>query len=196
MTNKEKVAKFIRIFTIPPALVLLLLLLLYFNSENIFNNHNELLLSILFLMIIPSIAYLISDAIPKIKKMGRKGQRKLAFILSIIGYTAGLIYGIFADINESLMLIYTTYFLSVIILVLYNTIYKVTASGHACSITGPLILIVYFIGWIFIIPCLVVFTIVAWSSLVLNRHTTIELIIGGSSAIIAFFLSLLILRII
>ncbi|MFB0920082.1 MAG: recombinase family protein [Oscillospiraceae bacterium] len=71
-------------------------------------------------------------------------------------------------------------------------IIMILASGHACSITGPLILMVYFIGWKCVLPCLALFALIIWASLNLKRHTPKELITGSFSAVIAFAISLLI----
>ena len=193
MTDKEKFAKIIRSITVPPLLVLLLLLILFFSKDTVFTNITELILSIFFLVLLPVAAYPLASIIPKYKDNVREGQRHLAFILSLAGYTLAVIYGFFAHINKGLLLIYLTYFISVIILTVFNKIIKIRASGHACSIMGPLILTVYFIGWKCVLPCIILFALIIWSSLILKRHTMKELIFGSSSAVISFVLSLLIL---
>jgi len=169
-------------------MVLLLLLILFALNENVFQNSIlVLLLSILFLALIPVAAYPLQPLIPKYKDKGREGQRNLAFGFTAVGYAGAVLYGVFAHVSNDLLMIFLTYFLSVFALLVSNKIIKFRSSGHMCSITGPLILFIYFIGWIAIIPCLVLFGLICWASLLLKRHTLYE-VIGGCACCIAAFL--------
>ena len=190
MTTREKIAKIIRAVTVPPVMVYLLLTILYFAKDGIIAGPSELLLSILFLGIVPLFAYPLSFFIPSWKSKGREWQRKLAFILTFAGYLVAVVYGLIAHASYNLMLIYHTYFISVLILILFNKFIKIRASGHACSIAGPLFLMIYFIGWKSVLPCILLFAIVTWASLELKRHTFRELIWGELTAAVAFVISL------
>ena len=190
MTKRDIFAKIIRAITVPPILVLFLLLMLFFAKDTIFKDVPQLLISILFLMLVPVAAYPLAAVIPKYKQIGREGQRNLAFILSLVGYIAAVVYGLVADVSQGLMFIYLSYFFSVAMLILFNKVILLRASGHACSITGPLIAMVYFIGWTCVLPCAALFALIIWASLTLKRHTTKELITGGGCAVIAFIISL------
>lgn len=190
MIEKKKVAKIIRIATIPPLMVCALLLLLYFIKDDIILSIPTLLLSMLFLMVIPVLAYPLASVIPGYRRQGRDGQRNLAFILSFAGYAAAVVYGLVVSVGKKLLLIYSTYFVSVIILAAFNKLARIRASGHSCSMTGPLILAVYFIGWESLLPCAVLFASIIWASLYLKRHSPKELLLGGASAALAFVLSL------
>jgi hypothetical protein len=174
-------------------MVLLLLVILFFSKGRAFTSIQELLISILFLMLVPIAAYPLAAVIPKYKDKGRSGQRYLAFILSLVGYTAAVVYGLAAHVSWGLLLIFLTYFLSVSMLTVFNKFFALRASGHACSIAGPLILMIYFIGWKCVLPCAVMFALIIWASLTAKRHTPKELIAGSSSAVIAFAVSLLFL---
>lgn len=191
MTQKQTIAKIIRTITVPPVQVTALLLLLFFLRREIFLTPLHLLFALLFLMVIPVLAYPLSVLLPRVRATGREGQRKLAFVMSLAGYTGGVIYGLAASVDSQLMLIFWTYFISVAVLIFFNRLLKRRASGHACSITGPLIAAVYFIGWPTLIPCILLFAAIIWSSLCLKRHTVSELVWGGFSAAIAFIVSLL-----
>lgn len=193
MTKREKFAKIIRTVTVPPVLIFLLLIILFFAKDTMFTGIPQLLVSILFLMFVPIVSYPLASVIPKYKDKGREGQRDLAFILNLAGYTAAVVYGLAAHVSRGLLLIYMTYFISVVILVVFNKIIMLRASGHACCIMGPLILTVYFIGWKCVLPCAALFALIVWASLILKRHTPKELIAGGGSAAIAFAISLLVL---
>jgi hypothetical protein len=177
--KKESFAKVIRTITIPPVMALLLLLVLFAVRQDIFQNTIlDLLMSILFLVLIPIAAYPLQPFIPKYKDKGREGQRNLAFIFTAAGYVGSFLYGIFAPIKKELSLILFTYFLSVLTLIFSNKVIKFRSSGHMCSVFGPLISSIYFIGWIAVIPCCILFVLICWSSLLLKRHTFYE-VIGG-----------------
>lgn len=186
----EKLALAIRTATVPPVLVGALLVLLAFLEGEIFISPLDFPLSLFFLMAVPLLAYPLSYAIPKIRKSAREGQRQLALLCNLIGYAGAMAYGLIAHVSLPLMVIYLTYFISVVTLTLLNVVIRVRASGHACSIAGPLILLVYFIGWGSLIPCTLAATAIAWSSLYLKRHTPQELAMGSLAALAAFIISL------
>lgn len=193
MTKSETTAKIIRIITAPPILVTALFIVLFCNKRTFFQSSEELLLAILLLGIVPALAYPLQALIPAFKEAGRKGQRKLAFILSVIGYTAALICGYVLHSGIQLLLIFWTYFLSVICLSLCNLFLHVRASGHSCSITGPLVFLVYFLGVYALIPCILIAAGTVWSSLKLKRHTPKDLLSGAIVCILAFAISLAIM---
>lgn len=188
---KEKFAKFIRIITVPPVLVSILIFILAVNRSEIFHGPHEILLSLICLAIVPVLAYPLQPVIPGLRDRGREGQRKLAFILSFAGYTAAMVLGLCFNSSPELKLIFGTYFLSVIILIIFNKFLKLRASGHACSITGPLVFLIYFIGARAILPCIVIFALIIWSSLVLKRHTPKDLTFGAAVSILSFLINYL-----
>jgi hypothetical protein len=195
MTKKEKIAKIIRTVTVPPVMVCILLIILYFTKDGIISGHTELIISILLLGIVPLLSYPLSMLIPAWKRKGREGQRSLAFILNFVGYLAALVYGLAAHVTRDMMLIYLTYFISVFVLTIFNKLIKIRASGHSCCITGPLVLMVYFIGWKSVLPCAVLFVFIIWASLTLKRHMPKDLAWGGVTAVIAFAVSMLLTEI-
>lgn len=189
----KNIAKIIRAITIPPVMVLGLLMLLYFERNDVFLSVWQLLWAILFLMIMPILAYPLSNIIPKIKSKGRDGQRNLAFAFNLTGYSLGLMYALIFNVSAHLLIVFLSYFLSVVILTILNKVVKIKASGHACSIAGPLILVIYFLGMKGVIGCAIVFFLVIWSSLMLKRHTLNELIFGSLTSIMAFFISIMVI---
>ena len=186
----KKIAKIIRISTVPPVTVFGLLMLFYFGLNDVFANVWHLIITMIFLMVMPFLAYPLSYIIPKIKSKGRDGQRNLAFALSLFGYGLGLVYAFVFHISSNLFVVFLTYFLSVLILTVLNRGFKIKASGHACSIAGPLVSVIYFFGIWSSIWCVIVFALVVWSSLTLKRHTLNELFFGSLSSVIAFFISI------
>ncbi len=190
--SKRVVAKTIRTITIPPLLVSTLLTALYFLRPEIYHSAGDLVAAIVFLALIPTVAYPLQKVLPKLRDTGRQGQRKLAFVMSIIGYTAGFAFAWLTDATSELKFIYGTYLVSVILLIFFNKFLHFRASGHACGVFGPLIHAVYFMGWGWLLPCAAALAAVIWSSLYLTRHTKGELFFGGMSALVAFLLCMII----
>ena len=105
MERKAKIAKAIRIISVPPVMVTMLILILVFYKAEIFRSFSESMILIILLGIMPVSAYGLQLILPNYKKSGREGQRKLAFITSLIGYSAAFIWAIFTDVKDSLLLI-------------------------------------------------------------------------------------------
>lgn len=186
--SKNTVAKTVRVVTIPPLLVTSLLVILYFGRPEFFRGVLDLVAGIVFLAVIPTLAYPLQPIIPGFKGKGRKGQRTLAFITSGIGYIGGMLYALISKVTPELFLIFGSYFVSVIVLTVFNTVLKRKASGHSCGVVGPLIFTVYFLGWGWLIPCVLLAGAVVWSSVALKRHTPNDMLLGGASAMLSFFL--------
>lgn len=192
ITKIDTFAKVVRTVTVPPIMALTLMVVLFAVNGGIFHNSVwELLMSILFLVLIPITAYPLQPLIPKYKDKGREGQRNLAFILTLGGYTAALIYMFVVNVSKYLALIYYTYVLSVLVLLFFNKVIKFRSSGHVCGIAGPLIIAVYLIGWKAIAPCCILFALICWASLRLKRHSPIELVGGCISCGMAFVCGIL-----
>jgi len=190
---KNKIAKAVRVVTIPPLMVTAVLLILWFFVEGVYRGAGDLAAAIAALGLFPVLAYPVSIIIPSIRKGGRKSQRRLAMIFSVIGYVGGMIYAFAAKVQKPLMLIFVSYMLSLIVLVVFNWVIRLRASGHACSMAGPLVLLVYFLGWQYVFLCAALMALVFWSSLTLKRHKLSELIIGVVCTLVGFGSSLLII---
>ena len=190
---KATFAKIIRILSVPPIMVSFLLVILKANRPEIFHNNADLLISIMLLGIVPVLAYPFQFLFPALKQNGRKQQRKLAFIFSLAGYSSAFLWSVIVYTSREMQMICTTYFLSLVLLILFNKVLKKRASGHACSITGPLVFLVFFVDWRLVFPCLFIATLIFWSSLYLKRHTIPDLFWGVLSNLFAFALSFLII---
>ncbi|MBE6672722.1 MAG: hypothetical protein E7599_04290 [Ruminococcaceae bacterium] len=181
---KLKIAKVFRVVTVPPMLVGLMVVLLY-HMTDVFAKPSEAWWVILFLAVIPALAYPLQPILPGFRGKGRAGQRRLAMILSCIGYIAGVVTGYAVNVGVQVQMIFNTYLLSVLILVLLNC-FHVHASGHACSVSGPLLFLCVYGHYFVIIPCVVIAAMVVWSSLSLKRHTVKELALGASVSMGSF----------
>ena len=192
---KERIAKIIRVLSVPPIMVSMFILILAFNKSDIFRNPTEIIIMIVLLGFVPALAYVLSSIIPEVKAKGREGQRKLAFITNLLGYSMALLWAIMINVRKELLLICLMYFFSVVLLSICNKGFHFRASGHASSFTGPLILMIYFFGWKVIIPSLIIAALIVWSSICLKRHTIKELAGGILVNIIAFILSVIIVTV-
>lgn len=195
LMTKERIAKIIRVLSVPPIMVSMFILILAFNKSDIFRNPTEIIIMIVLLGFVPALAYVLSSIIPEVKAKGREGQRKLAFITNLLGYSMALLWAIITNVRKELLLICLMYFLSVVLLSICNKGFHFRASGHASSFTGPLILMIYFFGWKVIIPSLIIAALIVWSSICLKRHTIKELAGGILVNIIAFILSVIIITV-
>lgn len=189
---KMKAAKIIRVITVPPVMAGSLILILALCRKGMFRGAGDIVLAVLSLMIIPVLAYPLQNVIPGFKGKGRDGQRKLAFIFTLFGYLAGAIIGYLTHVTADLQFVLNAYLLSVLILIFFNKVLHIRASGHGCSVTGPLVLLIYFIGPVVILPCIMLACAVVWSSVLLKRHKPSDLAFGGLSVIISCAILLLI----
>ena len=187
---KEKLAKFVRVITVPPVLALVLLLVLHF-AGGYFKNLS-LLWGIFFLVLFPLLSYPIWRLLPFLYKRGRSSQRALATAFSVLGYIGGIVYSLAAGLGHAEIIVFLTYLLSGILIAVTSYVFKIRSSGHACGVAGPIAMIVFRIGswgWLglFLMP------LVIWSSLSLKRHTVSELLSGSLIPVFSMLLWVLLL---
>lgn len=144
---KEKIAKIIRIITVPPLLVVALIITLYLQNPSIFRDGTDYAVALVFLGLFPVLVYPIWAAVPKLKEKGREGQRNLAFIGTLIGYTFAFLYGELSGAVPELKLIFRTYFIAVLLLTFANKVLKKRASGHACSVVSSALFLCCFVEY-------------------------------------------------
>ena len=189
--QKKSLAKIIRIIAIPPTFVVALSCFMYFLHPSMFRNVADLIAIIIFLALIPALAYALAPILPPFKSMGRKGSRALAFITSAVGYIGGALYSFATHAGDDLKFIFAGYLIALIMLTVFNKLFKMKASGHACGILGPLLYAVYFFGFLWLIPCLALGFAVVWASIYRKSHTPKELMLGGLCACVGFFVGLI-----
>ncbi len=184
----NKIAKLVRIISIPPVAALIMVLILFFARPQYFSGIVQLVLLILFLVIFPILAYPLQPILPKYCKQGREGQRNLAIIMAGLGYLCGLAAAAISAAPKEIWIIYLTYFFSAILIIIFNKIIKVRASGHACGFAGPIWALTYFgISWALLGLVLLIY--VGWASLKIKRHTAAEFILGAVLPAIALLIS-------
>lgn len=184
-------AKAIRVLTVPPVMVGALLTILYFSAD-VFPTAGDYWLSLIFLAIVPVLAYPVQKMVPKLSAGGRKAQRNLAFVFSFVGYTAAVVACVARGAIPNSLYISVVYLLSVVILTLVNLLTPWHASGHGCSLMGPLILICLFVGWYAIPAVALLYAASLWASLYMKRHTLKEFLLGSAasalSTLICYFI--------
>ncbi len=181
----KKFAKIIRGITVPPAIVTVLFLLLYFCRDDVIPTPLDLSLSLFFLALVPVLAYPLQAIVPAFRPGGQRMKRKLAFILSIMGYIAAFTVSLLRGAVPNLAYIDAVYLCSVIVLTLLNVCTPWHASGHACSIVGPIALLACFFEWWTIPVGALVIALSFWSSVYLKRHTVREYLLGALSPLLS-----------
>ncbi len=175
----NKLSIFIRKITVPPVFVTILLILVYCCHPDYFGSAWQLAVGLLCLAVLPLMAYPLQKYIPKFKGKGREGQRTLAMIFSFVGYLVGTVVAFACAAPFQLKIVYLEYLLCGIAILVFNKGLRMKASGHACGIVGPVLLLIYFkqyiaavIGALLIVPVYI-------SSIKTKRHTAKQLI-GGT----------------
>lgn len=181
-----KLAHAVRIISVPPVMVGILIILLFTLRDDVFATTAEMVISALGLTVLPILAYPVSAMIPKIRVKGREGQRSLAMYFSTVGYVAVFVYGLIAGVGTGLMHIYAGYLFSVVIILIGNKVFKVRISGHACSVSGPLVYSGYFLGIWGIVVGVACWGVILWASLVMKRHTFKEFLLGTLTCLVSF----------
>lgn len=181
-----KIAHAVRVISVPPVMVGILLTLLYTLRDTVITTAADMVVSLLGLTVLPILAYPVAYAIPAYRKKGREGQRSMAMYFSTVGYVAVFVYGLLTDVGVGLMHIYAGYLFSVVIILVSNKVFKVRVSGHACSVSGPLVFSGYFLGSWGIAVGAVCWVAILWASLVMKRHTVKEFLLGTLTCLVAF----------
>ena len=183
--------KVVRILTIPPLVTGLMVLLLYRPAEAL--SLRECLVSLLCLLLIPALAYPAWELLHREKEDRRSGQRRLALLFSAAGYALGFLWTLLVPSGRLVRILFSSYILSIAMLLLCNHAFGFRASGHACSATAPLVFLSWQLHPLMIIPCLFVVGGVYCSSLRLGRHTLAQLLSGSAISAAAWLASVLIL---
>lgn len=174
----RRIAKIIRILTIPPVMALTAFTSFLF-CEGFYNSIWEYVCALLFIAVLPVLAYPLQPLIPPFKHRGRDGQRSLAFVMSTLGYVLGVAYAFAFDVGKPVFTMFITYFLSGTTLLIVNKVFKFKASGHSCGLLGPLAALVYFVSPYTLPLGILLFGLSLWSSVYMKRHTLLQFIVGG-----------------
>jgi len=185
----EKLAKVVRVLTIPPVMALLLIVSLAIRDSSSLGGAFQISALIFFLCALPVLAYPLQPIVPWYNKRGREGQRDLAFVMAGVGYVGGIVFAFLSKAPVLVHVVYWTYAVSVGLLTLFNNVTPWRASGHACGVAGPLAAMVHYIGKT-ALPFLLIFFAMMWASIKIKRHTLTELVLGGIDSVAAFLIVL------
>ena len=188
----NKMAHVVRVVTIPPLMIATLLCMLYFAKGFSFASWIDMSVAFAGLVLLPVLAYPVWSVFGNKTSDKRKGQRRLAFIFSIIGYVCCFIYSLRFG-TDAIREIFYTYFFTVILLALLNKVFHVRASGHAASSISPVVFSAAYLG--LIVTSLFGFLFVGsvWASIYLKRHKWQDIIAGICSMLASFILAKLII---
>ena len=188
----RRIANWISIITVVPLISLYVLTALFLYKPFVFSHSNYwYFISLLFLTIIPITAYPLKKFIPKYRDRGRRGERRLAFIMGVSGQVLGIIVSFVFNAPKGVKTVFLAYLFSGIMLTFINAVIGHKASGHAAGISGPFTLLLYFISFKFIYTYLIL-PAVFWSRLKLNRHDLKELFSGTAVGIMATIFALIV----
>ncbi len=177
---KLKIAKIIRVLTVAPIMALASLITVFAVRRDIFDGRWWLLaLAIAFLTVLPLLAYPMQPIIPVFKDKGRDGQRSLAMLFANGGYILGCITNIFTDAPAELWIIYLEYLISGMLILIFNKVFHLRASAHACGVIGPAAMLFSFGIHAALVVGVVLWAAALWGSLAMKRHTLPQFI-GGS----------------
>ena len=190
----NKIALFIRKITIPPVFAVVLLCSVYFTHPAAIGSVWQLIAGILFLAGLPTLAYPLQKYIPHFKDKGRDGQRSLAMLFSFAGYLLGTVVTLWQDAPVELKIIYLEYLFCGISMLVLNKVFKLKASGHACGVIGPMIMMVYLGLYIPAAICALFAVPVYISSVKTKRHTPMQLLAGALIPLVMLLIVHLIMR--
>ena len=175
----NKLSLVIRKITVPPTFAATLLVVAYVMYPHYFGSICQVVGGLVFLCILPLLAYPLQKYVPHFKDNGRDGQRSLAMIFSAVGYLLGTAVALLTSAPAQLKIIYFEYLLCGISMIIINKVFKQKASGHACGVVGPILVMLYFkmlipavIGLMLVVPVFI-------ASVKTKQHTVPQLI-GGS----------------
>lgn len=184
----DTIATVIRIVTVPPVMILALLITFYSLGKGIFAGKTDMIVAVVGLVVLPLAAYPVHRFFPTLHDGGREKQRKLAFIFSLAGYALCFVYALFCG-TVRIKRIFLTYFITVVILTIFNRLFGIRASGHTASSVSPCVFSFSF-GYVFAGTLFAIFFgMSVWASLYLQRHKVRDVAMGAVSFFIAFVLA-------
>lgn len=169
----------------PPIFAAAFLLVLYATDEAIFGSVWQLLFGIFALGVLPILGYPLQKFIPPFKDKGREGQRSLAMLFCFGGYLLGTLWAVFTQAPAPLLMTYLCYLSCGIGMLVFNKLFHLKASGHACGIMGPVFAsLIYFRLYLFAAIGGVLALAVFASSVCTGEHTKGQLLGGSAIALV------------
>ena len=179
-TMMEKFYKFARAITLAPVIAMISLTATAIFRPDVIGTAWHYAYMMLFLGILPLLAYPLQPYIPRFADKGRSGQRTLAMLFAVAGYLLNFAVSLLAQPTRGMWLICLEYLLSGVLILVFNKVLHIKLSAHGCGSAGPVALMLYF-GMP--IPALVMaaMTARAYVSSVRAGHHTMGQLLGGSA---------------
>ena len=180
-------AKAVRVLTVPPVMALMLATALFLAlGKTAFARPINYFEAVFSLTLLPMLPYALCTAVPSMRRKGRKLERSLAIVFSLLGYVMGTLFAILGGGTRVELMMYLTYLISGALLALLSFAFRFKASGHTCAAAGPFALLTYLIGPVWLAGYLIMVPIFT-SSLKLKRHSVAQLIAGAAVSVGALF---------
>lgn len=175
----DKGYKVIRVITVAPFLALIMTVIVAGSREGIFPSLWHLAYSMFFLGVLPLLAYPLQKYIPAYKDKGREGQRNLAIIFAVAGFTIGCLMSFVFPASDGMRVIFLEYVCGALAVLVFNKGFHIRLSGHACGALAPVALFLYFGLYAAAIVGTILAVLVFVASMKTKRHTLFQLIGGG-----------------
>lgn len=186
---KQKFAKAVRVFTVPPVFAALLCVILYLHVDGAFASFGHCLAAVCFLGVLPVLSYPVCAVVPSLRERGRKAERNMGLIFSVAGYICGMAFCLAADCTDMEKLIYGTYLVSGLGLAVC-TLAHFKASAHACGCSGPILLLAVYVSPWFLLGYGLLGAVM-WASKSLDRHSPAQLVGGSVVPVLAMLLCMM-----
>lgn len=184
-TTMKRTAAIFRKIARPPIFAAAFLLVLYVTDSAIFGAWWQLAFGIFALGVLPILGYPLQKYIPPFKDRGREGQRSLAMLFCFGGYLLGTVWAVCTQAPAPLLMTYLCYLSCGIGMLIFNKLFRLKASGHACGIMGPVFaLLIYFRLYLFAAIGGVLALAVFASSVCTGEHTPGQLVGGSAIALV------------
>lgn len=180
----EKFCIIIRIITLAPLLAGFSAAMIALFCPYVFPTVWHFAYTLLFLTFLPLTAYPLQRFIPKFKDKGRSGQRTLAMLFAVAGYILCLIANAVFSASVGMWLITLEYFISGVLILVFNKVLHIKLSAHGCGTVGPVFLLLYFGLWA-PAAAMCVFSALSYYASVRAKHHTLPQLIGGSMVSVA-----------
>lgn len=171
--------KTVRILTTVPVIATVFFVLMPVFHPTVFSGIPQWIYSVFFIGLMPLLAYPLQRFFPHFKDKGRKGQRLLAMLFSLIGYVLACVFGLIFATATALWVINLQYLFCAVFIAIFDRIFHLKASAHSCGVIGPILLCVYFGLYIAAIVGVPVAALTVVASLKTKRHTPLQLVVGG-----------------
>lgn len=185
----DKFYKIIRIITLAPILAAFSILMIALFRSEVFPTLWHFAYTIFFLGLLPLTAYPLQKFTPHFKNKGRDGQRTLAMLYAVAGYIFFLIANACFSATPMMWLICLEYFLSGVLILVFNKGLHIKLSAHGCGSAGPIFLLLYF-GLYLPATLMAGITALAYFASVKAKHHTLSQLLGGSAVSICLLFSL------